>query len=65
MIDDPHPKDRKDLQARVCRLFNEIGLSAEIEKVLNTPRGEVEVDGRNLYFDEWQSKSEVEHQELE
>ena len=44
MIDDPYPKDWKDLQAGVCRLFNEIGLSAEIEKVLNTPRGEVEVD---------------------
>lgn len=24
-------------------------------------RGEVEVDGQNLYFDEWQSQSEVEH----
>lgn len=44
MIDNPHPKDWRDLQAGVCRLFNEIGLSAEIEKVLATPRGEVEVD---------------------
>lgn len=24
-------------------------------------RGEVEVDGQNLYFSEWESKTEIEH----
>lgn len=44
MIDNPHPKDWRELQAGVCRLMNEIGLAAETEKLLTTPRGEVEVD---------------------
>jgi hypothetical protein len=39
MIDDPNPADWKGLQAGVCRLLNEIGLSAETEKTLTTPRG--------------------------
>ncbi|WP_371437559.1 restriction endonuclease [Polaromonas sp.] len=44
MIEDPNPKDWRELQAGVCRLLNEIGLTAETEKALTTPRGEVEVD---------------------
>lgn len=44
MIDDPKPKDWRELQTAVCRLLNEIGLTAELEKTLITPRGEVEVD---------------------
>jgi restriction system protein len=44
MIDNPYPKTWKDLQDGVCRLFNEIGLLSETEKVLQTPRGNVEVD---------------------
>ncbi|QKV52031.1 restriction endonuclease [Comamonas antarctica] len=44
MIDDPNPKDWRDLQTSVCRLLNEIGLTAETEKKLTTPRGEVKVD---------------------
>lgn len=44
MIEDPNPKDWRELQAGVCRLLTEIGLTAETEKTLTTPRGEVEVD---------------------
>lgn len=44
MIDNPHPCDWKALQTGVARLFNEIGLTAETEVKLKTPRGEVEVD---------------------
>ena len=44
MIDNPHPQNWKDLQNSVCRLFNEIGLHAETEKLIQTPRGNVEVD---------------------
>jgi hypothetical protein len=44
MIDDPYPRDWKELQAGVCRLFNDIGLTAVTEKQLTTPRGVVEVD---------------------
>lgn len=44
MIEDPNPRDWRELQDGVCRLLNEIGLAAETEKMLTTPRGEVEVD---------------------
>lgn len=44
MIDEPLPKDWRELQAGVCRLFNEIGLTAEVEVPLKTPRGTVTVD---------------------
>jgi hypothetical protein len=44
MIESPHPNDWRQLQAGVCRLLNEVGLTAEIEKKLKTPRGEVEID---------------------
>lgn len=44
MIDDPYPRDWRELQAGVCRLFSDIGLTAVTEKQLTTPRGVVEVD---------------------
>jgi len=44
MIDDPFPEDWRELQAGVCRLFSEIGLTAEVEATLKTPRGTVTVD---------------------
>jgi len=44
MIDDPLPRDWRDLQIGVCRLFNEVGLTAAIEVQLTTPRGTVTVD---------------------
>lgn len=44
MIDNPLPQDWRSLQNEVCRLFNEIGLTAEIEVPLKTPRGTVTVD---------------------
>jgi restriction system protein len=44
MIDDPEPKDWRELQISVHRLLSEIGLTAEIEKKVKTPRGEVEID---------------------
>lgn len=44
MIDNPCPTDWRALQAGVCRLFNDIGLSAEVEVELPTPRGHVVVD---------------------
>jgi hypothetical protein len=44
MIDDPLPQDWRELQAGVCRLFREIGLTAEVEVPLKTPRGKVTVD---------------------
>jgi len=44
MIDDPLPHDWKDLQTGVCRLLNEVGLSAVVEKTIRTARGEVTID---------------------
>jgi len=44
MIDNPDPKTWQDLQKNVCKIFNEIGLDAEIGKKAKTPRGEVELD---------------------
>jgi hypothetical protein len=41
MIDNPYPEDWKELQTGVSRLFNEIGLTSETEKVISTPRGSV------------------------
>lgn len=39
MIDDPNPKDWRELQDGVKRLFRNIGLSAETEVSVKTPRG--------------------------
>mgnify|MGYP001352841085 CR=1 FL=1 len=44
MIQNPAPTDWKDLQAGVCRVFREIGLHAEQDKVIKTPRGKVSLD---------------------
>lgn len=44
MIDNPLPDTWKELQDGVCRLLNEVGLTAETEVVIATPRGTVEVD---------------------
>jgi hypothetical protein len=44
MIDDPLPQDWKELQEGVRRLLRNIGLSAEVEVDLTTPRGNVNVD---------------------
>lgn len=44
MIENPHASDWKALQTGVARLFDEIGLTAETEVKLKTPRGEVKVD---------------------
>jgi restriction system protein len=44
MIEDPQPKDWKDLQKGVARIFEEIGFEVETEKVVDTPRGRIEVD---------------------
>jgi len=44
VIDDPLPKDWRDLQAGVQRIFRNVGLSADVEVDLETPRGSVNVD---------------------
>lgn len=44
MIDDPLPKSWRDLQTGVQRIFRNVGLIAEVEVDLETPRGEVNVD---------------------
>lgn len=44
MIDHPLPQNWRALQSEVCRLFNEIGLTAETEVSITTPRGTVTVD---------------------
>lgn len=44
MIENSYPENWKDLQAGVCRILNEIGISAEINKSITTPRGTVEID---------------------
>ncbi len=44
LIENPEPSDWKILQSGVCRIFNEIGLKAETEKKIKTPRGIVELD---------------------
>ena len=38
------PIDWRDLQNKVCLLLSQSGFEAEIEKVISTPRGEVEID---------------------
>jgi hypothetical protein len=44
MIDDPRPSNWRQLQSGVCRLFNEVGLTGDVGRKLQTPRGEIEVD---------------------
>jgi len=44
MVENPNPRNWRALQVGVCRLLNEIGLTAEIGKIVDTPRGRVEID---------------------
>ncbi|MGM0988767.1 MAG: restriction endonuclease [Pseudomonadota bacterium] len=44
MIDDPYPERWQDLQSGVRRLFRNLGLDADVEVDLKTPRGSVNVD---------------------
>ena len=44
MIENPYPKEWQDLQDGVCRILNEIGISAVTNYKYQTPRGEVEID---------------------
>src|SRR5690554_1598373 len=44
MIDDPYPESWQDLQTDVKRLFRNVGLAADVEVDLETPRGTVNVD---------------------
>jgi len=44
MIENPYPAMWQDLQKGVYRILNEIGLRAELGKVIATPRGNVEID---------------------
>lgn len=44
MIDDQYPESWKDLQTGVQRLFRNVGLSADVEVDLQTPRGSINVD---------------------
>ena len=44
MIDDPLPTNWKDLQNGVQRIFRNVGLYAEVEANVETPRGSVNVD---------------------
>lgn len=44
MIDNPYPETWQDLQTGVKRIFRNVGLSAEVEVGVNTPRGSVNVD---------------------
>lgn len=44
MIENPEPKNWKTLQSGVCRIFKEIGLHAEENKLITTPRGKISLD---------------------
>ncbi len=44
LIENPEPGDWRDLQAGVGRILTELGLVVEVEKVIETPRGRVELD---------------------
>jgi len=44
MIENPNPRNWRALQQGVCRILSEIGLTAEIGKVIDTARGAVEID---------------------
>ena len=44
VIDDPLPQDWRELQSGVQRIFRNVGLSADVEVDLETPRGSVNVD---------------------
>jgi len=44
MIDNPIPLTWQDLQTNVNQILHEIGLQSEIGKIIETPRGRVEID---------------------
>lgn len=44
MIDNPHPERWQDLQSGVRRILRNVGLQADIEVPLQTPRGQTTVD---------------------
>ncbi|HBQ5076463.1 TPA: restriction endonuclease [Klebsiella pneumoniae] len=44
MIDDPLPENWQDLQKGVQRIFRNVGLHADVEVDIETPRGSVNVD---------------------
>ncbi|MDY6857581.1 MAG: restriction endonuclease [Thermodesulfobacteriota bacterium] len=44
MIDNPTPNTWQDLQINVNQILLEIGLQSEIGKIIETPRGSVEID---------------------
>jgi hypothetical protein len=44
MIENPEPKEWKALQAGTCKIFKEIGLHAEENKLVKTPRGTISLD---------------------
>jgi len=44
MIENPKPKEWRALQTGVCRIFKEIGLHTEENKLMPTPRGTVSLD---------------------
>src|SRR5262245_28892942 len=44
MIESPLPSTWRGLQDGVCRIFTEIGLRAEQDKQITTPRGTVALD---------------------
>lgn len=44
VIDDPLPENWRDLQTGVQRIFRNVGLLADVEVDLETPRGSMNVD---------------------
>lgn len=44
MIFNSEPNDWKDLEIKVCKIFQEIGCEAENKKNISTVRGDVEID---------------------
>ena len=67
MIDDPYPESWQDLQTGVKRLFRNVGLAADVEVDLQTPRGTVDLFPKNktmtsmrfpLTYPYWRSQHE-------
>ena len=44
LIENPNPFDWRELQTGVARIFQEIGLSAEVNRVIKTSRGKIDLD---------------------
>ncbi|ACV27757.1 restriction endonuclease [Kangiella koreensis] len=58
MIDDPYPEKWQDLQFGVRRIFRNVGLSADVEVDIVTPRGSVNVDVLAI---DWQSVDKIKY----